>query len=733
MIFTHKLSHWIFTAVFLLSMMVFLVIKLINHIEFAFIENIALALAGASGACLALYLNRMRKIYSQTRSANIELQMYSNHITKAFEGVPYGIMLVDDENRITLINQAALDLFKIKSKISVINEQWFNLLAERDARSVKTHLESPQYGHVWSYRFHPAFSNDEKVIYRGTIVTFEGGYRTVTVQNISEFETEQKISNQRLAAIEVAPDGIGIVDHAGNLVYANEALWNLHGINPLEKDSYLDNPRTRLYSRKGQLHIMEDVLPVLKEKGRWCGESPMLLRDGTVLQVEMTLTRIPDVGMVGTVRDVSDRLNAQKEKEILQKQFFQAQKMEAVGRLAGGIAHDFNNILAAIMGYAEFLQDDLPVGSPQQKFASNILQSGGQARTIIDQILSFSRRKDSVRSPVDIAQTIYETTTILQGGMPKTIALDIKIDLEDVAVMGHHPQMAQMLMNLFVNARDAMKTRGLLSISAESCFEIPPLPVVQADLPAMDVSPLIRIESIDTDHTRLYFSSVSSEYEYIKITVADTGSGMTREVMEHIFEPFFSTKLSENGTGLGMATVHGALVGHQAAMIVDSIINQGTKFEIYLPAYQMIKKAQSLAFNAGHKDGTGVVVVVDDQPQVLSMITEMLSRQGYKAIPFADALNAVDYIRENPDTVDLLLSDHMMPGMTGLEMAFELLLDFQDLPVVIISGYNEIQDDIMIADNIKAVIKKPVAGEVLFAEIEKHRLHRAKPSVRAAS
>lgn len=534
-----------------------------------------------------------------------------------------------------------------------------------------------------------------------------------------------KSSNDRLAALEAAGQGIGFIDVKGNLTYANLALWRLHGIPEEARDSYLGQPWSTLYTDEGKAHIRDVVMPILQSGGWWKGEAPILTYDGSVLVAEMTLTLLEDGSMVGTAHDITERKAAQQEKEMLLKQIFQAQKMEAIGRLAGGIAHDFNNILAAILGYAEFLCDDLKKETPQHQFAQNIVQSGLQARRVIDQILSFSRRNETVKKTVNLAQVLDETIIILRASLPKTIQTNIDITLSEAPVEGNHTHLAQMLMNLFVNAKDAMEDgHGALGISLGvlDVKKVVPASMISSDGLPSTTSPPIRIESVDPTHTRLFFSCISAAHHYIHLRVSDTGSGISRVVMDHIFEPFFSTKPLDKGTGLGMASVHGVLTQHQAAMIINSREGEGTCFDIFLPlaedAIALDEPEDSTRAETG--TGLGEILLIDDQDHVREMLTHMITRFGYSVRPMPSAVAALAHLREHADSVDLVVSDQTMPGMTGLELAAVLFEEMPDVPFVLISGYNtedleKIQERLT---NLCAVLKKPVDRNLLSRTLE---------------
>lgn len=528
-----------------------------------------------------------------------------------------------------------------------------------------------------------------------------------------------KLLERRLAAIEASVEGIGIVDAAGKLAYMNKALLDLHGISEEQKAEFIGHPWLNLYNEKGKKEVAENVMPGFQKEGFWRGKSKILRLDGQIITVEMSLTLLADGGFIGTARDISAQEQIHAEKKAMQDQLSQAQKMEAIGRLAGGIAHDFNNILAAMNGYAEFLSEDLEKGSTSQKHALNILQAGQQARGLVDKILTFSRRHDNAIEIVELAEPLRESLSMLEATFPKTIEVKTKVDYPNAKIDGNGIQLAQMIMNLCVNAKDAMADeKGELHIGlrAFDASKDAPLNMVSKKLPDPEASPLIRIEEAEGGQTLLYMGTVSYDHDYVCLSVKDTGSGMNRVIIEHIFEPFFTTKDEHKGTGLGLATVHGTVRSHRAALILDSTLGEGTRFDLLFP----ISTAQETqddneADQIGTIKGSGTILLVDDQAEVLEMTTTMLTRLGYDVETATNGLEALDKLRENPDGFDLVLTDHNMPKMTGVEFVEEAYLDFPDLPFVLLSGYSQQKLKELVAEHpaIKKTLRKPISQKKL--------------------
>ncbi len=539
---------------------------------------------------------------------------------------------------------------------------------------------------------------------------------------------EERIENLRAlefraAAIEASLEGIAITDGDGNINFMNQALMDLHGIKPEEKGLYIDKSWLNLYTPKGRIDIQEHVLPTLERDGFWRGSSPIVKQGGEIVYANMSITRLSNGGFIGTARDITAEEMAAREKREMTDQLHQAQKMEAIGRLAGGIAHDFNNILAAMNGYAEFLTEDLDPKTKQHGFARSILQAGRQARSLVDKILAFSRRTETNQSVFDLKEPLNESLVMIQASISKSIELVVDTDLAEAPIKGSPIQIAQVIMNLFVNACDAMEDEhGKLVISLESRSSNDVAPEwLSETLPDPQKIPRTRIDDIASDHTRLRLGQLAKGRDYIVLRVQDTGTGMSRKVIEHIFEPFFTTKPVDKGTGLGLATVHGVIASHSAAMEINSAIGQGTRFEIYFPRSEEKMQEEEIPQKAIRKEqGSGRVLLIEDQEDVRLMAITMLQRLGYETETAENGLIALDRLREKPGYYDLVLTDQNMPKMTGLELVLEVQYDFPDLPFVLLSGYAEEKLQEIMAQHpaIKAVLRKPISGAALGQALE---------------
>jgi PAS domain S-box-containing protein len=365
------------------------------------------------------------------------------------------------------------------------------------------------------------------------------------------------------------------------------------------------------------------------------------------------------------IRNLSKEKALVSEKTALEKQVIQAQKSEAIGTLAGGIAHDFNNILAGIIGYTELALLKAPptMDTGIRQYLHHVLEAGNRAKDLVQQILRFSRHSTMAMAPMQLAPLIKETIRLLRSTLPTTIAIEYTIAVENDRILGDPTQMHQVVMNLCTNAYHAMRdSGGLISLTLEQVFLTAPRQNLD-----MHIAP----------------------GEFLQLRITDTGIGIPPAVLDRIFEPYFTTKKVNEGTGLGLAVTLGIIRGHHGLIEVESTPGQGTGFTIYLPittAESGTPSADSNGLPLGHGER---ILIVDDEAFFLEVIHESLNLLGYQVTQCTSSLQALDTFRSNPDGFDLLITDQTMPEMTGTQLIQEIRAGGATVPVMLCTGYSE--------------------------------------------
>jgi len=388
------------------------------------------------------------------------------------------------------------------------------------------------------------------------------------------------------------------------------------------------------------------------------------------------------IGLIGAMLDVSDRKRSEREKESLEAQLRQTQKMEALGALAGGIAHDFNNILSPILGYAEMLEYDLPEDSPQQRKLKEILIAGRRAADLVRQILTFSRQTRIEKKPFQVHLIVKEVIKLIRSTLPTTIRIEQDIDSRCPMVLADPTEIHQIAMNLVTNAFHAMEDEGgTLAIRLGEC----PWP---SDAEAGSHGPPPRC---------------------IRLEISDTGVGMDPQLLDRIFDPYFTTKDKEKGTGLGLAVVHGIVKSYGGHISVRSTPGEGTSFQVYLPGHESEQESGKGTVPLELPKGTERILLVDDEEQILKLLQQMLEKLGYRAEIRTHSPEALETFTNNPHGYDLVITDMTMPQLTGDRLALELMKVRPDLPVIICTGFSEkLSPQWAQASGIKGILMKPV-------------------------
>ncbi|MCK6548405.1 response regulator [Myxococcota bacterium] len=478
-----------------------------------------------------------------------------------------------------------------------------------------------------------------------------------TVQDVTDRHRSDELLRLQSAALNSVTSGVVITDTDGTIQWVNPAFTAISGYTLDEAVGR--NPREILKSGVHPRELYEELWATILAGKVWHGELTNRRKDGSTQIEEQTITPVRDASgaithFVGVKRDLTQQ-------KRLEQQFLQAQKMEVVGRLAGGVAHDFNNLLTVINGTCDLLLSELPPETAIREELEDIQSAADRATRLTKQLLAFSRKQVLSPAVVGVGALISQSAKMLRRLIGEDIALVLAIDgRADDNVFVDAGQLEQVVLNLAVNARDAMPSGGRLTIETKV--------VVAADASSERRLGLMKGDAV-------------------MLAVTDTGTGMTPEVRDRIFEPFFTTKEKGKGTGLGLATVYGIVHQSGGVIEVESEVGEGTTFRVYLP------RVATAAVEPGAQGpritrGRETVLLVEDEEQLRRTTTKMLANAGYEVVPATSAEEAIALLRLTPN-VALVISDVVMPGMSGAELAEHLAQTHPKLPVLLISGYTD--------------------------------------------
>ncbi len=486
-------------------------------------------------------------------------------------------------------------------------------------------------------------------------------------------ETDENLRNTvslLRATIESTADGIMVVGVDSRITIRNKKFQTISGISDgliEEGDAcpVLDDLVARL-SNPAEFAVIANHLCVRADSPTATeGFRHLEFKDGRHVEAFVVPQMLEGrcVGHVVCLRDITERLRAEEARHRIETQLFQSQKMEALGSLAGGVAHDFNNLLSVILNYAELLRVKVGGNADAERYVEHMLKAGQRAADLVRQILLFSRRQKQELRPLLLQDNIEDGLKLIRATIPRTVELNSSLQYDAPLVLADTTQVHQILMNLCINAAQAMPERmGRIAINVQfkkmTAEEAAPIPEAKAG-------------------------------EYVMLSVADNGVGMDAETLAHIFEPFFTTKAKGEGTGLGLAVVHGIIRGHTGFVNVVSTKGEGTTFSVYLPVYRDGTESHAVAANVEPLRGNGQhVLFVDDEPAICGVTEHVLRSLGYRVTTYTDPMAALESFKRDPRAVDLLLSDVNMPGMNGVELAKRFLALRRELPVLLISGFS---------------------------------------------
>lgn len=512
-----------------------------------------------------------------------------------------------------------------------------------------------------------------------------------------------------LAALDLIDDGIYIEDPDERVFYANRVAREMMsgGMDDRQADLFgaplIAVPRPPL-PMSGDHDVQEMTLDGKR------GRRDLVVERNNIPSIG---NRIPIVGRrIVVIRDVTRRKAEQTEREKLEQQLRQASRLEALGQLAGGIAHDFNNLLGAVIGFARFLEEDLPPGSDQHQYAGRILAASERGKAIVAQILAFARVRNVERHAIDFRAVLAATEDLLRGVVGPQTRLRLDLPAADLPILGNEGQVTQLLVNLCANANDALggkpgeihiRLRRVTRVAAEAAGEGEPTPLFDERRPRQRL-----------------LGRLDPARAYLRLDVCDTGKGIAASALLHIFEPFFTTKHRQGGAGLGLAVVQSVIELYEGALYVDSREGVGTTFSVYLPLTDLPLVAAEAPTPQRENEGRERILIIDDDVDVGDMLVIGLERLGYDVIALNDPREALEAFREAPRDWDVAVIDRVMPGIEGLALARDLRAIRRELRIILCTGLDDgTIDQKSPARPFDLFYRKPVAPEQIAAGIRR--------------
>ncbi len=653
-----------------------------NSIEI-WVENYVFKLP--SGLIVAIYQDT-----SDKKKVEENLKESEARYRTIIDNTKEGIILQEVSGRIVAWNKAAEQIFGISAQEALshasMSRDWntihedgspfpgqehpsmITLSTGMPCKDVVIGVKIPTKDIRWiSVNTNPLFKENESKPYAVVI----------TISDITERKKSESDLIKLSEAVNQTFEAVAIVGLDNIIEYANPSFEKLTGY--FHDEVIGQSPFIHKCDQQDK-EFFRNLLDNILEGKRWTGQILNKRKDGNLYTAECSISPVKTidgriVNFIWMMRDITKELD-------IEKKLAQAQKMEAIGTLAGGIAHDFNNILFPIVGYAEMALFDTPENSPLYHKLKEILSGAERAADLVKQILTFSRKSIQKPMPIKIHPIIKEVLKLMRSTLPKTIEIQQNICNKCGIVMADPTQIHQIAMNLITNAFHAMEENGgILKVTLED----------------------IKIELEDFKDTAMLPG------KYVCLSVEDTGIGMNNDVIEKIFDPYFTTKEDGKGTGLGLAVVHSIVAGYKGDIKVCSEPDKGSVFRVYLPSTTFKAEAGIDEVNEQTLTGSGHILIVDDEEEIVRMEKQLLELLGYQVTAQTGSAEALEIFRSKPDSFDLVISDMTMPHMTGIQLAKKLLEIRPDIPVIICTGYSsQYSEEKTRASGIYKFITKPI-------------------------
>ena len=620
---------------------------------------------------LAYDITGQRRAEDALAVAKKSLSESEEKFEKAFAASPHPICITDLATGVLLEVNDAFERVFGHARADSLGKSTVELGVWDDpterGRLVERLRERPSF-RDWTTTGRDRSGRELTFVLSGEVIDLGGRPSLVTyVNDVTEREATKRalVESEALfaKAFRASPDALVIfATESGSIIEVNDGFERLFG-----------RARTDVVGHTAlELDLWKDPLErerahdILLEE-RTLRDFPIVARaaSGALKQCLLSAEHIELASgrsVIVIVRDVTENVRTERAKSELEAQLRQAQKMEALGTLAGGIAHDFNNILGAIMAYCELIKLDILLPQQIESYLAELRRAGERAKDLVQQILTFSRRQPQQRRPVRLEQAVREALNLLRSTLPATIEIEVRLESDAPVVLADPTLIHQVLTNLGTNAAHAMHGgTGRLTVELDVA--------VLADKAARESSELL-------------------PGRYARLTVKDDGEGMQPETLKHVFEPFFTTKGPGEGTGLGLAVVHGIVRDHEGAIFVESEPGHGTTVRVYLPEHAVELDGASEPSPELLRASGQTVLFIDDEGVLCRSVSGLLERLGYRVTARTDPAEALALFRKKPESFDIVLTDLTMPGLTGIDVAREVLRIAPGKPVLLMSGYS---------------------------------------------
>ena len=520
-------------------------------------------------------------------------------------------------------------------------------------------------------------------------------------------ERNKSEASLKLAALvfENVSEAVTVTDANNKIEMINPAFTQVTGYT---KDEVIGKDPSILKSGKHDIIFYKKMWNLINTNGKWEGEIWNRKKNGDIFPEWLTINTIKNnngqiIRHIAMFTDISKRKESEQKERQLQRQLLQAQKMESLGHLTGGIAHDFNNILGSILGYTELAigADQPELKEKRHEYLDKVLQSSERAKELVSQMLAFSRgQKGSKLTETSLVDTVEESIKLLRPMLPSSIEIETSIGLDIPNILADSTKLHQIIMNLCINARDAMSGHGQLTLS---------------------VNPV----TLNNDACTACHKMISGKF--IELAIKDTGAGINPDYLPSLFDPFFSTKEMGKGTGMGLAIVHGIVHDHNGHIIVDSKVDTGSTFRLLFPLANLTglttektrAPENTLTGTSSSSPGNLNILVVDDEETLTAFLTDALEMLNNRVTSHTDAGLALQDFKEHADDFDLVITDQTMPKLTGAELSKEILAIRPDIPIILCSGYSDVINEKSASSiGIRKYLTKPVNLSVLKETID---------------